>query len=143
MVNRLLLGKYNDGVTYGMKLSIPGHDVMTAVGDKLIFDTQWLGSGAVHQTGVTTMGNSVAFPSMGYIPMAYAVTYGGSGQVFDSYWTERYPESRRWATDYTTRVAAGALYTITTNTISFPTLPSGFTPNWVNVRYFIFRIQGS
>lgn len=142
MVNRLLLGRYNNGTTYGMKLSIPGHDVLTAEGDKLIFDTQWLGAGTIHQTGVTTIGNVVNFPPLSYIPMVYSITYGGTGQTFDAYWTERYPESRRWATEYTTRYTAGLVYQVNAGSIYYPPLPSGFTTPATNVRYFVFRIPG-
>ena len=142
MVQRLLIGKYADGVTYGMKLSVPAQDVLTTTGENLIFDTTWAGAGSIHQTGVTTVGTTITFPTMSYIPMVFAVAYSGSTTV-DPFWTNQYPETYRWANNYTTKVASGVPYTVTTSSLTFLSIPTGFTAHYSTVRYYIFRIQGT
>ncbi len=39
MTNRVLFGKFGDGVTYGMRISKPGYDVLSAGTENMIFDT--------------------------------------------------------------------------------------------------------
>jgi hypothetical protein len=142
MAQRLVIGKYADGVTYGMKLSIPGTDVLSADPDDLIFDSTWAAAGSVHQTGVTTIGSTIAFPSLSYRPMLLAIAYSGSSTI-DPFWTNQYPETYRWSTSYTTRIASGPIYIVTTSSLTFPSVPSGFTQHYTNVRYYIFRIPGT
>jgi hypothetical protein len=142
MVQRLLLGKYNDGTTYGARMSVPGANVLTATGENLIFDTQWIGAGTIHVTGVTTIGTTISFPTMNYIPMVFAVAYNGSSTI-DPFWTNQYPDNYRWANNYTTRIASGVPFRVTTSQLQFFSTPSGFTQHYTNVRYYIFRVQGS
>ena len=38
MTQRVLIGKFGDGATYGLRVSKPGFDVLTAAGENMIFD---------------------------------------------------------------------------------------------------------
>ncbi len=140
MTHRLLIGNYGDG-TYGMKLSMPGYSVLTAESDKMVFDSKWIGAGNIHQTGVSTIGSTVTFPNMSYIPMAIISPYSGSN-AYNAYWTNNNPYSNRWSTSYETKVAEGAPYIITTNSIHFLSPPSGYTNQYTYLRYVIFKLPG-
>jgi hypothetical protein len=76
MVNRVTT-KLNDG-TYGLFISKPGFDVLTADPIDLTFDSREDYLGAIHQTGTATRGQTVTFPSLGYIPMVFVTIRTGS-----------------------------------------------------------------
>ncbi len=145
MVGRLLLGKFNDGSTYGARLSVPGVEVLTAAQASLIFSTEWAGSLAVHAAGITTIGSTVAFPSMGFIPLVMALHVNTSvGACFGvPFWTQNNPDTRRVANNYETRTASGCMFTVTTSSVTFAAAKSGFTSHYSSVKYLIFRIPGT
>lgn len=141
MVNRLLVGDYGDG-TFGIKLSLPGSDVTSADAQHLVFDSKWAGAASVHVTGVSTIGSTVTFPTMGYIPCAIVSAYSSSTTLCP-FWTQNVPETTRWTTAYTTKVSDGVPYSINTSSITFLPTPSGFTATYSTVRYVILRVAGN
>lgn len=141
MVNRLLVGDYGDGY-HGMKLSIPGVNVQTANDQQLIFDTKWLGAGSILYTGVSTMGATVSFPALSYIPMAAVMAYSGSESLYPFYGTMN-PDTYRWSNSYETRVSSNVPYYVTNSSITFISNPSGWTQHYTNVRYSILRLPGT
>lgn len=141
MANRLLVGDYGDGY-HGMKLSIPGVNVLTANDQQLIFDTKWIGAGSILYTGTSTMGSTVSFPTMSYVPMAAVMAYNGSNSIYPFYGMNN-PEGQRWDLTYETRVSSHVPYYVTNNSITFIPQPSGWTAHYTYVRYSILRLPGS
>lgn len=68
MVSRVVIGKREDG-TYGLDISIPGKDVLTATGSDLAFSSKWSGTFLVHQSGVAQNGVDVTFPALPFVPI--------------------------------------------------------------------------
>lgn len=138
MTQRLLVGRYPDG-TDGMKLSVPGTSVLTADAQHLIFDSAWAGMASVHQSGTTTVGSTISFPALSYIPMVNASAYSGS-TVLNPFWSANNPDTTRWSGSYDSRVSGGTPFVVTTSTLTFVSPPSGFTGTYTTVRYLIYRI---
>ena len=73
MANRVLVGEH-DSLGYGLFVSKPGSNVVSATGNDLIFDSTVTRSSTVHQTSIITMssGNATASltisPTIDYIP---------------------------------------------------------------------------
>lgn len=73
MVQRVAFGNIGGG-QFGLKVSEPTVDVLTATDAQLIFSTTWSASSSVHQQGNVTVpanytgGLSVSFPTLPYIP---------------------------------------------------------------------------
>lgn len=98
MVNRVALGKLGDGTSYGLELSKPGFNVLTATAQEMAFSTRWghaasviikgdlTGSATVDMTGA---GTPVTIPfgfTMDYVPMAIVYfTTGDVGRRSDNY----------------------------------------------------------
>lgn len=124
-----------------MKLSVPGVDVTQANPQQLVFDSKWAGTASIHQTGVASIGQTVFFTALSYIPAAIVSVFSGN-QVVEAFWTQNNPETTRWAPEYETKVASGAPYIITSNYIQFTPPPSGFPQHYSTVRYAILRVPG-
>ena len=73
MANRVLAGAHNS-LGYGLFVSKPNKNVLSATGNDLIYDSTVQRSGTVHQTSIITMssGNATASltisPTIDYIP---------------------------------------------------------------------------
>ena len=84
MVNRVLLGRRNDG-SYGLDISQAGVEVSTAPDTGLTFSTKsYFGSAAsVHQQGYVTRGSSANWPTLPYVPLVI-VYINDNGYVVNS-----------------------------------------------------------
>ena len=73
MANRVLLGNH-DSLGYGLFVSKPSSNVLSATGNDLVFDSTAQRSSTVHQTSVITMSSGAATasltisPTIDYIP---------------------------------------------------------------------------
>ena len=146
MTGRLILGKFGDGVTYGFRLSVPGVEVLTGGEEDMVLSSKWAGALSVHASGISSIGATVSFPTLSYIPlvMAISVTPASGKATGIPYWTEKNPESAyRTLFDYETRVASGCLFRVNTSSITFVAAKSGFTPHYSQVKYFVYRIPGT
>lgn len=95
MSRRVVIGKYNDGVTYGLRCSLPGYDALTdsSAGGDFSFDSSWTDISKIHQVGLvsfaTTQAN-VFWTSLGYMPFLEIRKYVGN-VVYDDYWNSFLP----------------------------------------------------
>lgn len=70
---RVVVGKFNDGVTFGLRVSLSGIDALidsSANGD-FSFDSTWTDIAQVNALGTATSSGgaiSVTFPNQGYVP---------------------------------------------------------------------------
>lgn len=84
MTNRVTT-KLNDG-THGLFISKPSVDVLTADPWNLIFDSRLSYFGSVYQQGTSSRGQTVTFPSLGYVPMVICfITTGSTVSQFIEY----------------------------------------------------------
>jgi hypothetical protein len=79
---RVILGKYNDGVSYGMRVSLSGFDALTEDGSSgvISFDSNWDDLAYVHQIGIVSgplPSVSIANPG-GYVPFVEVRQIQGS-----------------------------------------------------------------
>lgn len=76
MTRRLVIGKFNDGVNFGLRCSLPGVDALTAdsSSEGFSFDSSWSDISQALLIGAATSPPSgtlvVSFPNQGYIPFA-------------------------------------------------------------------------
>lgn len=76
MVNRVALGKLGDGTSYGLEVSKPTFDVLTAADKDKIFSTKWSHGGSIYLSGTVSLSSgggavTVTFPgTLGYVPFA-------------------------------------------------------------------------
>lgn len=96
---RVVLGKYNDGVTFGLRVSHAGVDALTgdSSGEGFAFDSNWSDIAKLHVVGVASeVFNGVSYtidatiPSLGYKPFA-EIRRLESNVVRDDYWTSTAP----------------------------------------------------
>jgi hypothetical protein len=89
MAQRVVIGKYNDGVTYGLRVSLPGIDALTgdSSGGDFSFDSQWTDIAKTLLVGIATAASttiSVSWVSPGYIPYG-EFRYISGNSVYDDY----------------------------------------------------------
>lgn len=115
--NRVVLGKYNDGVTFGLRVSLPGIDALTgdSSGGDFSFDSSWTDIVHTLQIGLVTFasGNTVvSFVNPGYIPYVEAHLLSGNS-VYDDYYGTFTPNGAGnilTPSNFTTSGAAGAQF---------------------------------
>lgn len=99
---RVVLGRYNDGLTIGLRVSLPGYDALTddsSEAGKFSFDSEWTDIVEVHQVslsarqtaisiyphvGVTIDGWLLTWPALGYKPFVEARVLNGN-TIYDDY----------------------------------------------------------
>jgi hypothetical protein len=88
-VPRVILGKYNDGVTIGMRSSLQGFNALTESPDSggMSFDSTWTDIASALQVGIVSAPSSgftitVNFTSPGYVPFCEVRMVQGD-TVFD------------------------------------------------------------
>lgn len=102
VVNRALIGYYNDGVTVGLRATLPGYDALTddsSGSGKFSFDSEWTDIVNIHQVslisrstgistpphaGVTIDGWKLTWASLGFKPFV-EVRLLRSGVIYDDY----------------------------------------------------------
>lgn len=89
MTNRVALGAIGGG-NYGLKISKPGVDVLSAADKDLSFSSLWPAHSLIHQTGtmtVTTSPTTVSFTDLGFIPVAAMMREISSGHYGPLVWS--------------------------------------------------------
>jgi hypothetical protein len=97
---RVVLGKYNDGVTFGLRVSLPGFDALTddsSLPGQFSFDSEWTDIAKIHQvglvarttytdpiSGVSQTGFQTIWSALGYKPFVETRLYSG-GVIYDDY----------------------------------------------------------
>jgi hypothetical protein len=131
MDRRVIIGKYNDGVHFGLRCTLPGFDALTGDSSQggFSFDSEWTNMAQLLQSGLyvgptygglDSSGNiiyigsrTIPFANQGYIPYVEIRAYSG-----DTIYDDLVP----WATDTTGKFGVGAI--VTTTTIA-PSLVNG------------------
>ena len=141
VTRRVVLGKYNDGFTYGMRVALPGHDALTEDSNlgSFSFDSNWNDIVQVAQFGTFTGPSwhqdsqgtivfdgprTVAFTDLGYIPYVEARALVGSA-IYDDYVP--------WSTASTGNFGVGAASQ--RGSIFFANLPAGNV-----VLYLVYKV---
>lgn len=111
MTRRVVLGRYNDGVTFGLRVSHAGTDALTGdsnIGD-FSFDSEWTDIAQLHVVGLTSW-SSAAFqipnppnppinipgfaanwPALGYMPFIEVRQLTSGVVVFDDFFDATNP----------------------------------------------------
>lgn len=98
LIPRAVIGKYNDGVTYGLKVSLPGINALTDDdndGTKFSFNSQWSDFVKIHAIGIATINVpdyagsltgsvTINFTALAYKPFLEIRRYVGN-VVWDDY----------------------------------------------------------
>ncbi|MEY9358943.1 hypothetical protein ABH994_001664 [Bradyrhizobium yuanmingense] len=90
---RVIIGKYADGVTYGLKAALPGYDALTLDDNSgsLSFNSKWTDIAPVLQAGFLTSTASSGVPTTvavghpGYVPYVEARKFEGGAVIRDDY----------------------------------------------------------
>lgn len=88
---RVVIGKYNDGVNFGLRASLPGIDALTgdSNGGGFSFDSNWTDIANVIQTGFITglsgVSTAITFADPGYKPFVEVRQVTGGNTVRDDY----------------------------------------------------------
>jgi hypothetical protein len=137
MVNRVALGKLGDGVTYGLEISKPGVNVLTASQQDMVFSTTWSHAGSVILSGnIAGGGGSTTTVNFGvtldYVPLALVYfTTGIVGRRARKYVLGSPPFQVTMAEEL-------PVYNIFTDKIEIQ--PAGVSTD--NIRYLILRCPG-
>jgi hypothetical protein len=91
MSRRSVIGKYNDGVNFGVRVSLPGFDALTgdSNGGGFSFDSNWSDISQALMVGTVTKPTgsvSVAFPNQGYVPYCEVRQISGNVVFDDGIW---------------------------------------------------------
>jgi hypothetical protein len=116
---RVVIGKYNDGVTIGLRVSLPGVDALT--GDSsdpgnFSFDSEWTDIAQIHQvsltsrttytqpwgTGLVVTGFRTTWPALGYKPFVETRLYS-AGVIYDDYFPNN-PDGSPWISGSQSRI---------------------------------------
>lgn len=110
MTRRVVLGKYADGVTFGLRVSLAGVDALTgdsSTGD-FSFDSEWTDVAKIHMVGIASWsataftipnppnppinvpGFAVNWSALGYMPFIEVRTLV-SNVVFDDFFNTSFP----------------------------------------------------
>lgn len=92
---RVVIGKYNDGVNFGLRVSLPGFDALTddSNGGGFSFDSNWTDIANVIQTGIVSavggggsfVSTSISFVNPGYKPFVEFRQLASGSTVRDDY----------------------------------------------------------
>jgi hypothetical protein len=89
---RVIIGKYADGVTYGLKAALPGFDALTEADNSpnLSFNSNWSDIAPVLQSGIVTVPTGttivdVLITDPGYVPYVEARKFDGGTTIHDDY----------------------------------------------------------
>lgn len=140
---RTVLGRYNDGVTVGLRCSLPGFDGLTGDSNapgQFSFDSEWTDIVQIHQAGIATnpggsgaVTATIPFVDPGYRPFVEVRWMSSSNVIYDDYFA---PPGAAALT--------GIGAQVNTNSIVLPTaqlLGGGpFTSVAYNVLYIVYRI---
>ena len=147
MVNRVTT-KLNDG-TYGLFISKPGVDVLTAAPRDMIFDTRFAHSGSVIVQGSATRGSTVNFPTQAFVPMVVVSLLDGSGNSIGwKYYSSAVEPIIEGGTDtgydYVKKKLIEPIYRVTTSQLIFDSsYTSRFDPSGGYTCYYaVLRIPG-
>lgn len=81
MIPRVLIGHLGGGA-YGLRCSLPGHDVLSAPSEKLSFDSAWPNLVKIRATGVVVAARNVLtdifYADEGYTPHFSARAFSGN-----------------------------------------------------------------
>lgn len=101
-INRALYGYYQDGITVGLRASLPGYDALTgdsSISGTFSFDSEWTDIVNIHQVsllarqtgistpphlGVTIDGWKLTWPTLGYKPFV-EIRLLRSGVIYDDF----------------------------------------------------------
>jgi len=92
---RVVLGKFDDGVTFGLRVSLPGFDALagSSAGGDFSFDSTWTDITKLHQIGLFSFATtqvSIFFTNQGFPPFLEIRRYV-SNVVYDDYWNASNP----------------------------------------------------
>ncbi|MGY3605661.1 MULTISPECIES: hypothetical protein [unclassified Bradyrhizobium] len=84
MARRVVLGKYADGVNYGLRVSLPGTDAYLGNSNAggFSFDSNWTDIVQTLMVGTSTTASLPSWPNQGYTPYVEVRQISGS-VVFD------------------------------------------------------------
>lgn len=82
MVARVVFGNLGSG-QFGLKVSKPGVDVLSALDRDLVFSSLWPNYGVVHASGTlfSAANVSASFPDLGYTPLTAIIPLNASGAL--------------------------------------------------------------
>jgi hypothetical protein len=91
MSRRSVIGKYADGVNFGVRVSLRGVDALNddSNGGGFSFDSNWSDISQALMIGTVTKGAaavSVAFPNQGYVPFCEVRQIAGNVVFDDGQW---------------------------------------------------------
>lgn len=91
---RAIIGKYSDGVSYGVRCALPGFDSYTDAGPGLSFDSNWTDLLKLHAAGIASfpdvtqgLQSYVYFPDVGYAPFVEVRKVVGN-VVYDDFFSD-------------------------------------------------------
>lgn len=144
MANRVAMGSARGA--FGLYISKPGFDVTTCAASDLTFDSGLGHMGSVIISGTATVGQTIYFPAMSYVPLAHSYAYGGG--VYRGF--ARFGRSDATGSNTghvsTNRTTLVGSYRIFKNRIEF--LGSDYpaagsqNPGALSIRYVVWRIPG-
>jgi hypothetical protein len=146
MVKRVLLGPNSAG-TNGLFISKPGFDVTTATSDQMIFDSRLGYYGSVVASGQANAGQTVTFPTMPYVPLAFITLWNGTGVTGSMMYTRNKTAGELNGAYSGSQTVQVPYYKITNSSLII------IQPTWYNdantaiqnytVRYIIWRCPGA
>ncbi|MNE34387.1 hypothetical protein D3C80_1281070 [compost metagenome] len=154
MANRTLLGKHQNGINFGLYVSKPGQNVLTASQpEHYLFNSDVAAGAVIHASGTLTLGATAAFAALPYVPlvMSWGVLKSNGQQAgrylyFDGYYEQWWnPGLSEYESEYFSISHSGPILHSTTSTVSFPTvtIPGWTIPNNWNARYVVLRVPAS
>lgn len=87
---RIIIGKYADGVTYGLKAALPGFDALAEADNSpnLSFNSTWTDIVPILQSGIATSVSgraTVAMTDPGYVPYVECRRFESGNTIHDDY----------------------------------------------------------
>lgn len=154
MANRTLLGRQPSSGKYGLYVSKPGQDVLTASQpEQYLFNSDLAAGAVIHAQGILTRGSTAAFAALPYVPlvMSWGILKSNGQQAgrylyFDGYvehWWN--PGLSEYESETFSISHSGPILHSTTSTVSFPTvtIPGWTIPDNWNARYLVLRVPAS
>lgn len=101
LIPRAVIGKYANGTTYGLKVSLPGVNALTADdtdATKFSFNSEWTDFVKIHHIGIFQCptayveGATVSFPALPFSPFVEIRRYSGN-IIWDDYLNPGYTAS--------------------------------------------------
>lgn len=89
---RVVIGKYADGVTFGLKVALPGYDALAEADDSanLSFNSNWSDIVPIIQTGIASIpsggtSTTVLVTDPGYVPYLEGRKFDSGTTIHDDY----------------------------------------------------------